>query len=232
MAEGNISMGGIGLIFKGLVLSFFILACGWIYTSFLSRQTVSVIGVGKEQATAQKATIVFAYTISSISQDDAIDRGEKGMTYVLGTLAPLNADNVKRVQYQIQPRYSAASATNEYTYVSGASVTISNPDNIASALKMLSAVNTKVTSVSYLPENETEVSERSKQSALNDALSNAQILAKAAGKHVGSIVAMEEQSSNAQTGSSITSVKADATATTPLVEIQSVVKVTYELTRW
>lgn len=197
---------------------------------FLPKRTITVVGVGSESISANKAQITFVYSASGTTRNQALATGEQGFNTLLDTVTGAGATEIKRVAYQIQPVVDGNNAGIGYQYVSGATMKVENTDAINSIMGILTSNNIQATSINYLPDNEDQAKARVQQAALENAKKQAHDIARASGGILGRVLAVAQQSSNADSGTSVTSVnKGTDDINTAEVDVQSVVTVTYEM---
>ena len=211
-----------------IALSIFIVAiAGFLasYQFFAPTRSVTVIGIGRETALASKATITFVYTATTSLQETAISNGEEQFTALINEINGLNPTSVKRIPYQVQ-QVTAVDGSVQFQYVSGAQVTVQGQQNVTTLTRLLEREQAQIASIRYLPDDEAGVNQKVQQAALDDARKKAEQIAKASNASVGKVLVVTEQSSNAQSGSAITNVKATSTND---VEVQSTLSVTFQL---
>ena len=212
-----------------IAISIFILAGVGAFASyrfFAPTRTVSVIGTARENAIANRGVVTFAYTANASLQQIAVTNGEEQFGELLTQINNLAPTEVKRIPYQVQ-QVTAGDGSTQYQYVSGAQVTVGSQQNVLSLTQLLERNGAQIASVRYLPENEETVNSSVRQKALEDARKKAEQIAGASNGSVGKVLTVNEEVSNTQTGSGVTTVS-------PLdgnnnVEVQTALSVTFEL---
>lgn len=200
--------------------------------SFFDKPTRSItaIGVGTKQVSAEKAVITFAISRTSQNRNTAVQEGQQFADSIVRSLSNLKPSSVKQTAYQLTPTRTFGQTVSSYQYATGIQVTIEGGQNIDQALTFLNGQDVTIAQVRYLAMDEKQVGSEVREMALQDAREKAEQIARASGGRIGKVLAVSEEVANDQSGSSVTGGNTEeGTGTFKEVEIQSVITATFEL---
>jgi uncharacterized protein YggE len=212
----------------------------FLLTFFLTRvilKPATVVVIGKGSLSAATATVEMTVSRVDSSPDPivAINQGENNTKTLINEVTNILINPiVQRAFYQVNPTFVG----NEKIYqVANVFKLISHePAKTSELIKTLytrGAVT--ITNVSFVPEDQEDVTQEARRLALRDAREQAKRIAKAAGKRVGRMVTITDDLNEA--ASTLSSqelggdvMMADFVAAAPdKIEVSKVVSVTYEI---
>jgi len=163
---------------------------------------VSVQGEGVVQATPDIATITLAVVTEAPKAVTALEDNSASMTKVVATVKAFGVDkkDVKTTTFHIQPKYIYAKDQEPrlvgYTVTSELAIVCRQTDT---ACKMLDSLvkdgANRVSGVTYGFSDPKELLDRAREAAVKDAKRRAEIMVKAAGQSLGTLVSVTEGSS-------------------------------------
>jgi uncharacterized protein YggE len=222
---------------KSKITIFFllILVIVFVVRIFASPAVITVVGTGKLQVTPAKVEMTVSRVDSSVDPVVAVNQGENNTKILIDkSKSLLSNPDIQRAFYQITP--TIVGGDKLYQVVNVFKLSSTEPTKTSELIKAL-YTNGAITinNISFLPDQQSEVTQEARQAALKDAREQAKKIAKAAGKRVGRIVTIVDDLSEAagtlssqeqNTGAPT----ADFAAAAPeKIEVSKVVSVTYEI---
>lgn len=202
---------------------------------FFKPAVITVVGTGKLQVAPAKVEMTVSRVDSSVDPVVAVNQGENNTkTLIDKSKGLLSNPDIQRAFYQITP--TIVGGDKLYQVVNVFKLTSTEPTKTSELIKTL-YTNGAVTinNISFLPDQQEDVTQEARKAALKDAREQAGKIAKAAGKRVGRIVTITDDlnevsgtvSSQEQGGDVVS---ADFAAAAPeKIEVSKVVSVTYEI---
>ena len=208
---------------------------------FLARQfffkpaVITVVGSGKLQVVPAKIEMTVTRVDSSADPVVAVNQGENNTKLLIDeSKKVMNEPDIQRAFYQITP--TVVGGDKLYQVVNVFKLTSSEPAKTSELIKTLYTKGAiTISNVSFLPDQQEDVTQEARRAALKDAREQAKKIAQAAGKRIGRIVTISDDlsevsgtiSSQEQGGGAIMS---DFLAAAPeKIEVAKVVSVTYEI---
>lgn len=214
-----------------LVLALFFL----LRTLIFKPAVITVVGTGKLQVAPAKVEMTVSRVDSSVDPVVAVNQGESSTkTLIDQSKSMLTNPEIQRAFYQITP--TIVGGDKLYQVVNVFKLTSFEPAKTSDLIKAL-YTNGAITinNISFLPDQQTEITQEARQAAMKDAREQAKKIARAAGKRLGRIVTISDDlnevagtlSSQEQGGDVVT---ADFAAAAPeKIELAKMVSVTYEI---
>lgn len=203
---------------------------------WLQPAVVTVVGTGKLQVEPAKVEMTVTRVDSSVDPVVAINQGENNTKILMDESKSLlmNPD-IQRAFYQITP--TVIGGERLYQVVNVFRLTGDEPAKTSDLIKNLYTKGAvTITNVTFLPVEQTDVTQEARRLALQDAKEQAKRIARAAGKRVGRIVTITDDLNEAAgTVSSREELGADGNPSDFIgqapdkIEVTKVVSVTYEL---
>ena len=214
-----------------------------LYNNFFGEtRTITVTGIGRKTAQAEKATLSFSFAYSSTSESQVISQGEERFNNIISEITKFQPDEIDKNSYQVVDNSRNTLGSNgsltragSFQYVNAAQITTTKLDTVNDIVKTLyDAGATQVTQVRYLPKNEDKFDQELRELAVKDAKSNARKMARASGAWLGSALNIQEAGSNGETGTSVNALTNNGEEGFDLtsigeIELESAVVVTYQL---
>lgn len=206
-----------------------------LYKVLASPAVITVVGTGKLEVTPAKVEMTVSRVDSSVDPVVAVNQGENNTkTLIDKSKSMLSNPEIQRAFYQITP--TVVGGDKLYQVVNVFKLTSYEPAKTSDLIKSL-YTNGAITinNISFLPDQQEDVTQEARKAALKDARDQASKIAKAAGKMVGRIVTITDDlnevsgtlSSQEEVGQSTT---ADFSASAPeKIEVSKMVSVTYEI---
>lgn len=202
---------------------------------FFQSASITVVGNGKLQVAPAKVEMVVTRVDSSVDPVVAVNQGENNTKALIDeSKVILNNPDVQRAFYQITP--TVVGGDKLYQVVNVFKLTSSEPAKTSELIKSLYTKGaTTIANVSFLPDQQQDVTQEARRSALKDARDQGRRIAQAAGKRLGRIITITDDlnqvagtiSSKEQGG---TAIATDFLAAAPeKIEVSKVVSVTYEI---
>ena len=202
---------------------------------FVSKAMITVVGTGKLQVVPAKVEMIVSRVDSSVDPVVAVNQGENNTKLLIDqSKNMLNSPDIQRAFYQITPTIVGGDKLYQVVYVF--KLTSYEPVKTSELIKSL-YTNGAITinEISFLPDQQEEVTQEARKAALKDAREQAKKIAQAAGKRVGRILTITDDLSEAsgtvssqEQGGDV--VSADFSAAAPeKIEVVKIVSVTYEI---
>lgn len=202
---------------------------------FFQPTIITVVGKGDVQVAPAQVEMVVTTVDSSVDPVVAVNQGETNTKILIDeSKSILTNPDIQRAFYQITP--TILGGDKLYQVVNVFKLTSNEPGKTSEVIKALytrGAVT--ITNVSFVPENQEDVTQEARRLALRDAREQAKRIAQAAGKRVGRMVTITDDLNEA--ASTLSSEElggdvmvADFVAAAPdKIEVSKVVSVTYEI---
>ena len=174
---------------KNLVLALLALAAFLILRQiFFQPATITVIGTGKVAAMPAKVEMTVTRVDSSIDPIVAVNQGEDNTKNLINESKGVLANpEIQRAFYQVTP--TIVGGDKLYQVVNVFKLTSNEPAKTSELIKTLyNSGAITVSNVSFLPDQQSDVTQEARKAALKDARQQARNIARAAGKRVGRIL--------------------------------------------
>jgi len=217
------------------ILVFFILIFILVNRFFADPAVITVVGTGKLQVVPAKVEMTVSRVDSSVDPVVAVNQGENNTKLLIDkSKSMLGNLDIQRAFYQITP--TIVGGDKLYQVVNVFKLTSYEPIKTSELIKTLYTNGAiTISNISFLPDQQEDVTQEARRIALEDAREQAKKIAKAAGKRVGRIVTITDDLS--EVSGTVSSqekggdtVSVDFSAAAPeKIEVAKVVSVTYEI---
>ena len=236
----NSPLDSVGNVFqknkKFLVIALAIILAIFLFNRFFADPAViTVVGTGKLQVAPAKVEMTVSRVDSSVDPVVAVNQGENNTKILIDkSKSILTNPDIQRAFYQITP--TIVGGDKLYQVVNVFKLSSSEPTKTSDLIKAL-YTNGAITinNISFLPDQQEDVTQEARQAALKDAREQAGKIAKAAGKRVGRIVTITDDLnevsgtvSSQEQGGDVVSANFSSAAPEK-IEVAKVVSVTYEI---
>lgn len=202
---------------------------------FFQPAAITVIGNGKLQVAPAKVEMTITRVDSSVDPVVAVNQGENNVKVLIDeSKRVLGSPDIQRAFYQITP--TVVGGDKLYQVVNVFKLSSSESSRTSELIKTLYTKGaTTISNVSFLPDQQADVTQEARRLALKDAHEQAKKIAQAAGKRVGRIVTITDDL-NEVSGTVSSKEQGDNTVMTDFlaaapekIEVAKVVSVTYEI---
>ena len=190
MAQLKQSPAMILVVIVSLLLLFWLLK-----TLFFAPTAISVVGSAEISAPAESVELIVTRVDSDVDTNKAISDSEASLSKLVAVAKEVagNDISVQKSFYQVTP--IAVAGDIMYQVTTAVKIVANDPSKASDLVKTLYVAGaTTISNVNFIPADQDQVTQDARKAAIKDARSQAKSMARAAGKRVGRMISISDDS--------------------------------------